>query len=164
MNQTLLSYSEYFLVATYIEWRLSFLVLREAISSRFYKKNILLTNVKNALEQETAPLPWVQWSRTDTEGSWENITIASSLTSKTLHNGIKEILNYVVVWVIFFCHFKDSKQVVIVSMENLFIKSNFFECVRNMLNFDKLDINLNLVSLTIFDYKESGTTVMYITD
>ena len=69
LNQTLLSYSEYFLVATYIDWRLSFLVLREAISLQFYKKNILQTNVKNALEQETAPLPWVQWSRTDTEGS-----------------------------------------------------------------------------------------------
>ena len=56
LNQTLLSYSEYFLVATYIDWRLSFLVLREAISLQFYNKDILQTNVKNALEQKMAKL------------------------------------------------------------------------------------------------------------
>ena len=35
---------------------LNFLVLREIISLRFYNKNMLQTNVKNALEQKTAQL------------------------------------------------------------------------------------------------------------
>ena len=43
-----------------------------------FLKEILQTNVKNARIEETEAGNWrVQWSRTDTLGSWENITITS---------------------------------------------------------------------------------------
>ena len=43
-----------------------------------FLKEILQTNVKNARIEETEAGNWrVQWSRTDTQGSWENITITS---------------------------------------------------------------------------------------